>query len=73
MVCFLLFLGGNFFYVIGNLGKLAKKADKKMHLVPLSFHRYQKILAACALKSDLNLLPAGDMTEVGEKVSEYTV
>ncbi|XP_062927402.1 canalicular multispecific organic anion transporter 1 isoform X1 [Mobula hypostoma] len=29
--------------------------------------RYQKILEACALLQDLELLPAGDQTEIGEK------
>uniref|UniRef100_UPI00398F0E09 ATP-binding cassette sub-family C member 2 n=1 Tax=Pristiophorus japonicus TaxID=55135 RepID=UPI00398F0E09 len=29
--------------------------------------RYQKILEACALLPDLELLPAGDQTEIGEK------
>lgn len=29
--------------------------------------KYNKILSACALKSDLEILPAGDLTEIGEK------
>lgn len=29
--------------------------------------RYDRVLEACALKPDLNLLPAGDMSEIGEK------
>jgi len=29
--------------------------------------RYQLIVNACALKSDLEVLPAGDMTEIGER------
>ncbi|XP_053385666.1 multidrug resistance-associated protein 1-like [Mercenaria mercenaria] len=29
--------------------------------------RYQKIIEACALKNDLDILQAGDMTEIGEK------
>ncbi|XP_012944065.1 multidrug resistance-associated protein 1 [Aplysia californica] len=28
---------------------------------------YQKVLEACALKSDLDILPGGDQTEIGEK------
>ena len=31
--------------------------------------KYQKILDATALVPDLQVLPAGDMTEIGEKVS----
>ena len=30
--------------------------------------RYQRIIEACALSPDLAMLPAGDMTEIGEKV-----
>jgi ABC-type multidrug transport system fused ATPase/permease subunit len=30
--------------------------------------RYQRILEACALTQDLSTLPAGDQTEIGEKV-----
>lgn len=29
--------------------------------------KYQNILDACALRTDLNILPAGDATEIGEK------
>ena len=29
--------------------------------------RYQRVLAACALKADLDMLPAGDQSEIGEK------
>lgn len=30
--------------------------------------KYKKIIEACALQSDIDMLPAGDMTEIGEKV-----
>lgn len=30
--------------------------------------RYQQVLEACALLPDLQLLPGGDLTEIGEKV-----
>ncbi len=30
---------------------------------------YQNVLEMCALKSDLNILSAGDATEIGEKVN----
>ena len=32
---------------------------------------YAKILDACALRTDLQMLPGADMTEIGEKVSYY--
>ncbi|XP_072179239.1 ATP-binding cassette sub-family C member 9-like [Diadema setosum] len=34
---------------------------------PFRESRYQKVLDACALKSDIDMLPAGDETEIGEK------
>ena len=30
--------------------------------------RYSKVIDACALKPDLEMLPGGDQTEIGEKV-----
>lgn len=30
--------------------------------------KYQNVLEACALKTDLEVLPGGDQTEIGEKV-----
>ena len=35
--------------------------------------RYQKVLEACALMPDLEILPARDDTEIGEKVECLTV
>lgn len=29
---------------------------------------YQKVIDACALQPDLDILPGGDTTEIGEKV-----
>ena len=34
--------------------------------------KYSKVLSACALLPDLELLPGGDMTEIGEKVRKKT-
>lgn len=31
--------------------------------------RYAKALYTCALQTDLDILPGGDLTEIGEKVS----
>ena len=33
--------------------------------------KYSKVLSACALLPDLEILPGGDMTEIGEKVNKY--
>ncbi|XP_042233575.1 multidrug resistance-associated protein 1-like isoform X2 [Homarus americanus] len=35
--------------------------------LPFNRKRYQKVVRACALQADLDMLPAGDMTEIGEK------
>lgn len=32
---------------------------------------YQRVVEACALQPDLEILPAGDETEIGEKVSAH--
>ena len=32
--------------------------------------KYSRVIEACALKSDLEILPGGDLTEIGEKVIE---
>lgn len=32
---------------------------------------YQKVVEACALRPDLEILPAGDHTEIGEKVRSH--
>ncbi|XP_078381397.1 ATP-binding cassette sub-family C member 3-like [Oculina patagonica] len=34
---------------------------------PFNQKLYQKVLDACALKTDLEILPGGDMTEIGER------
>ncbi|XP_019398025.1 PREDICTED: voltage-dependent T-type calcium channel subunit alpha-1G [Crocodylus porosus] len=34
---------------------------------PSNEHKYQNVLEACALKTDLQVLPGGDQTEIGEK------
>jgi len=32
--------------------------------------RYEHVIDACALKQDLEILPAGDLTEIGERVQK---
>ena len=34
---------------------------------PFDLDRYSRVIEACALQPDLDLLPAGDSTEIGEK------
>ena len=35
---------------------------------PFNSRVYQKVIESCALKTDLEILPGGDMTEIGERV-----
>ena len=35
---------------------------------PMDMSLYVKCVEGCALKPDLDILPAGDLTEIGEKV-----
>lgn len=41
--------------------------DNVLFGLPFDKKRYDQVLYACALESDLKLLPFGDMTEIGEK------
>ncbi|XP_077439067.1 ATP-binding cassette sub-family C member 2 [Vanacampus margaritifer] len=41
--------------------------DNIMFGSPFEEKRYQEVIQACALAPDLELLPGGDMTEIGEK------
>lgn len=36
---------------------------------PLDEKRYNRVVNACALRQDFDMLPGGDYTEIGEKVS----
>lgn len=36
---------------------------------PKESERYQECINSCALAPDLHILPGGDQTEIGEKVS----
>lgn len=42
---------------------------------PFNARVYQKVIEASALKTDLEILPGGDMTEIGERVrfSYFTI
>ena len=37
---------------------------------PQNVMLYERVIERCALKPDLEILPGGDLTEIGEKVSE---
>ena len=39
----------------------------------LNEERYKQVLAACALEKDLQMLPGGDQTEIGERVGLWLV
>lgn len=38
---------------------------------PYNEQKYNSVLDACALTPDLQVLPGGDMTEIGEKVQKH--
>lgn len=40
---------------------------------PYNEQKYTCVLEACALTPDLEVLPGGDMTEIGEKVLSFSV
>ena len=64
----------------GSLAYVAQQAwiqhatvkDNILFGKPFDSHRYQQVLEACALTADLKILPAGDLTEIGEKVAIYS-
>ncbi|XP_072031466.1 ATP-binding cassette sub-family C member 9-like isoform X2 [Amphiura filiformis] len=41
--------------------------DNVLFGIPYNQGRYRKVIDACALEQDIDILPAGDMTEIGEK------
>ena len=44
--------------------------DNILFETPLDNVKYERIIKACALLPDLEILPGGDLTEIGEKVSK---
>jgi len=42
--------------------------DNVLFSKPFDKERYNQVIDACALRSDLEILPAGDKTEIGERV-----
>uniref|UniRef100_A0A8C9FEH0 Uncharacterized protein n=1 Tax=Pavo cristatus TaxID=9049 RepID=A0A8C9FEH0_PAVCR len=51
----------------GHINIQVRVADNILFGSELDEARYQKVIKACALLPDLELLPAGDQTEIGEK------
>ena len=43
--------------------------DNILFSKPMDKDKYDRILQACALLPDLEVIPGGDLTEIGEKVS----
>jgi len=43
--------------------------DNILFSKPFDEERYNRVLDACALRQDIAILPAGDNTEIGERVS----
>ena len=44
--------------------------DNILFGAPYDEQRYHSVIEACALQPDLDILPAGDMTEIGENVGQ---
>ena len=44
--------------------------DNVLFGAPYDEERYRTVIEACALQPDLDILPAGDMTEIGENVCQ---
>lgn len=44
--------------------------DNILFRTPFDATRYAAVLEACALKRDLEIFEAGDLTEIGEKVMD---
>lgn len=44
--------------------------DNILFGAPYNEQKYRCVLEACALTPDLDVLPGGDMTEIGEKVQK---
>jgi len=44
--------------------------DNILFGAPYDEERYHTVIEACALQPDLDILPAGDMTEIGENVHQ---
>jgi len=47
--------------------------DNVLFSKPFNKERYNRVIDACALRPDLEILPAGDETEIGERVLYFFV
>ena len=68
-------------YLQGSMAYVSQQAwiqnatlqDNVLFGKPLQSTRYDNILDACALKPDLEILPGGDQTEIGEQVHTLSI
>lgn len=69
MKCVALFFQGTVAYVAQQAWiQNATLRDNVLFSQPYRDDKYRKVLKACELERDLEILAAGDMTEIGEKV-----
>ena len=69
----------SFSYIKGSIAYVSQQAwiqnltlrDNVLFGRPFDEELYNKVIDACALRPDLDTLPAGDMTEIGENVCIY--
>ncbi|KAF9349026.1 hypothetical protein BGX26_012627 [Mortierella sp. AD094] len=69
------FADGGYVQVSGTIAYVAQEAwimncsvkDNILFGKPFDQDRYQRVLQACSLSQDLEMLPAGDQTEIGER------
>ena len=65
-----MFLQGSVAYVAQQAWiQNASLKDNILFGKPMQQTHYNKVVDACALRPDFKVLPSGDMTEIGEKVS----
>ena len=47
--------------------------DNVLFSKPFDRDHYNRVISACALRPDLEILPAGDKTEIGERVFVFFI
>ena len=74
--------GTDFAFVIfqGSVAYVAQQAwiqnatvrENVLFSRPFDSSRYEQVIDSCALRQDLEILTAGDSTEIGERVCDFT-